>query len=179
MGCPGALDIPSLLTLFLCFVSLVFVTVKPVLGWILRVSGETGKSQGVCGAFCILQETQGPCAAESGRSWKSSSIFSFPSSWGDRVSRHCQGPPGMMMTRRVGMGCNTVRGQRHGCAILGMSLHLSELPFPYLNNWDHPRSRCALLMASVDYDHLLVGPGARGGLMSAWEMEAERGLGWG
>lgn len=35
-----------------------------------------------------------------------------------------------------------------------------------------------VLMASVDYDHLLMGLGARGGLMSAWEMEAERGLGW-
>lgn len=55
MGCPGALDIPSLLTLFLCFVSFVFATVRPVLGWILRVSGETQEKVRVSAehfAFC-------------------------------------------------------------------------------------------------------------------------------
>lgn len=69
-----------------------------------------------------------------------------------------------------------VRGGRHrGCVTLGMSLYLSESPFPCLHNGDHP-SQDALF--SVDCYHLPVGRGASGGLTLAWEMEAERGLGW-
>lgn len=33
-------------------------------------------------------------------------------------------------------------------------------------------------MAKVDHYHLLVGLGLGGSLTSAWEMEAERDLGW-
>ena len=77
-----------------------------------------------------------------------------------------------MMVTGWGFWGNMVGGWHSSFVTLGMSLYLSEPPFPFLHNH---LSQDALLC--VDYYHLLVGWGwSRGGLTWAWE--AERGPRW-